>query len=433
VRAALLLARKDLHTLVRSKRVMALLALYPIAIALLVLYLMQGSREQSIALVNEDRADSELRIGDETFSIDTYKEQAEKSGATIVELERDEAMRALDEGQVLGVLVIPRRTFAKLNTQLSPAKLQFYTGDNARGTEVTHVVRGLIYRINLRISDALVDTNAQYLKTLVEGGEVEVNGDEYELYGLDPIHDDLEEVREEVDDEELQDKVDRAIEFADDAGLALELAEGALNATASPIRLEHVREEGKSQLLTAQALSFVLAVAVMFICTIVVASSLATEREDRVLGRMMRSHLRSWQVIAGKLLFGATLGLLLVAGLFIVFAVLEHQAWARLPVLASIAASALGALLATLTRDARAATLVALLVILPLVPMALLPTNDVAESVSLAFPLEPARQLFNAVLFEQHPTDEILRGAGNLLLITAVAGALCLRLLRRLI
>jgi ABC-type Na+ efflux pump permease subunit len=439
VNAIWLLARKDLRTLARSRPVLFLFAIYPIALALLLGILISDSGEPSIALVNEDKSGSSVTIGDKKFGIDTYKKQAEESGVEIVELDRDEALRALDEGQVAGVLLIPNGSIAKLRTQLSPTTLRFYTGDTALGATTTQRVRGVIYNINLDISEALVETNAEYLKTLVTGGTVEVNGDEFDLYGLDPVSEDLTDLKDRIDDESDRDTLDDAIDFADKAGIGLELADNALEATAAPIRLERASSEGKSIFLTAQALSFALAVALMFICTILVASSLAGERDDRVLGRLLRSSVSGWQVLVSKLLFGATIGMGFATGLFVVFAVLERQHWERLPLLAvatiiaSISASTIGTLLATITRDARVATLVALLVVLPLVPLTLLPTSPLADSISQLMPLEPARKMFNGVLFDTNPVDAIRQGTLHLLAIAAIAGTLSVRFLRRLI
>lgn len=442
MKVALLLARKDLRALARSRTLVVLLVAYPLLLALLVGGVLLRQGPPRIAYVNEDGGASGVRIGEETFSLDSYVQRAERGGVDVVRLDRDEALRSLDEGQVAGVLIVPRGTTAKLKTQLSGTEVTFVTGDDPFGDVVAQRVQGVVYGINLRISAALIETNRDYLDTLVTGGEVNVNGDRYDLYGLAPIEDDLRDVQDELEDqnvpEELLDRISRAIEFADDAGAAIGLADNALEATAAPIRLEREREAGKSPLLTAQALGFALATSIAFVCTVLVAASLAAERDEGVLGRVLAGMARGWQVLVGKLVLGGVLAVGFSVGIFAVVTLLAPQAWARLPLLlacvvvASLAASAIGALLAVLTRDAGTATLAGILLVLPLLPLSLVGGDTPLSWISELFPVAPSRALFNAALFDAHPWDSVLRDGSQLLLIAAVAGAGALRGLRRL-
>jgi len=441
VRQVLLLARKDLRSLVRSPWAVLLLIAYLLAMTGLLGWMFTSQPEPRIALVNEDKTGDSVKIGSERFGIETYREQAERSGVTIVESERDEALRALDQGQVAGVLLIPNGAIAKLRTQLSPTTLKLYTGNHALGRTTLQRVRGVVYRINLQISEALIETNAAYLKTLVTGGEVEVSGETYELAGLDPIKKDLEDVLNRLGDdatEEDEEALQTAIEFAEDASIALELADNALEATAAPIRLEHEDAEGKGPLLTATALSYGLAILVAFFASVIVAASLAAERDERVLGRLLRGIVRPWHVIGSKLVFGSVAAFVVAATITIPVALFADQAWSRLPLLipcillAGLASAGLGSLLAVLTRNAGAATLATILVIMPLVLLSLVP-GETALLLSRGGPIAPAQNLFNSVLFELHPVRESLGPLLQLALFTVVTAGLSARLLRRLV
>jgi hypothetical protein len=443
IRTPFLLARKDVRMLARTRGLLLLLILYPLVVAAIVGGVLLQQGPPKVAFVNEDKTGDAVSIGEKEFSISDYVERAEKNGVQIERMSRDEAERSLDDGQVAAVLVIPQGTVAKLETQLSGADLDFLIGDNPLGTIVAQRMRGVIYNINLSISEAFIDANREYLDKLVTGGEVVVEGDHFDLYGLSPIEQDLEEARDQLDDDpdangDLLDRLDRAIEFAHDAGTAIGLADNALEATAAPVRLDVERTAGKSPLLTAQAMSFALAVSIAFVCVVLVGASLAAEKDEAVLGRLLRGLASAWQVVAGKLLLGALLAVLFSSGLFVSFAVLEDQVWARLPlllgavVLVSLACSSIGALIAVLTRDARTATLVGILLILPLAPLALVGTEGVVAWIEGALPVAPARALFNAVLFDSNPWEEIRTRGIQLLLIAAVPCVIATRLLRRL-
>lgn len=442
MRVPLLLAAKDVRMLARTRALLLLLLLYPLAVAAIVGGVLLQQGPPSIAFVNEDASGDVVRIGDREFSVSDYVRRAERNGVEVVEMDREQAERALDDGQVAGILVVPQGTVAKLKTQLSGADLRFIVGDNPLGSVVAQRMRGVIYNINLAISEALVETNREYLDKLVTGGEVVVEGDEFDLYGLAPIEDDLREARDELEDagadEELIERLDRAIEFADDAGTAIGLADNALEAAAAPVRLKVQRTEGKSPLLTAQALGFALAVSIAFVCVVLVGASLAAEKDEAVLGRLLRGLAAPWQVLAGKLLLGALLAITFCSGLFVAFAVLEPQAWTRLPLLllavtvASVACSAIGAFIAVLVRDARTATLVGILLILPLAPLALVGTEGPIAWLENALPVAPSRDLFNAVLFETDPWETVRARGLQLLAIALVPGVLAARGLRRL-
>src|SRR5690606_9602341 len=136
-----------------------LLVLYPLVVAAIVGGVLLQQGPPTIAFVNEDASGDVVRIGDAEFAIEDYVRRAERNGVQVIELDRDEAERALNDGQVAGVLVIPQGTVAKLQTQLSGADLDFLVGDNPLGAVVAQRMRGVIYNINLSISDALIDAN----------------------------------------------------------------------------------------------------------------------------------------------------------------------------------------------------------------------------------------------------------------------------------
>lgn len=443
MRAPWLLLRSDLRMLARTRALTVLLVAYPLVIALVVGGILLHQGPPRIAFVNEDLTGNEVEIGDQKFSLDEYVERAEKEGVDVVRLDREEADRALADGQVAGVLVVPGGTMARLRTQLSGVPIEFHTGEGALGNVVAQRMRGVVYQINLRISRALIKTNAEYLQTLVDGGRVTVNDDSYDLYGLDPVAEDLKDAQKELEeiediDPELLERIERAVEFADDAGSAIGLADNALEATAAPIRLKVEQPKGTSPILTAQAMAFALAALVSFVCIVLVGASLASEREDAVLSRLLRGITNPLQIIAGKLLFGAVLACIVSLGLFAAFAAFEPQAWARLPLLlgcvivSAFACGGIGALIAVLVRDARTATLVGILIVLPLVPLMLVGIDGPAAWVLAAFPLDASRTLFNAVLFEHDPWHEVGQRSAQLLAIAVVTGGIAARLLRRL-
>lgn len=445
MRNVFLLARTDLRMLIRTRSLIALLAAYPLLVALVVGSILLNQGPPKIAFVNEDLTGKSVEIGKHKFSIDEYVNRAEKEGVDIVRLDRKEANRALASGQVAGVLVIPAGTVARMQTQLSATPIEFYVGDGAIGSVVAQRMRGVIYQVNLRISAALIDTNRRYLQILVDGGDVTVSGKTYDLHGLSPASKDLKQLREQLEQDpgaatsDELDNLDSVIDFAKDAGTAIGLADKALDATAAPIRLKVTKPTGTSPLFTAQALSFALATLISFVCVVLTGSLLAGERDDAVLARMLGRIISPLQAVTAKIIVGSLLGTMLSTGLFIAFALLEPQAWGRLPILmvaaaiSSAACGAIGALIAVITRTANIATLVGILLVLPLIPLMLVNVGGVAGWVVSVLPLEPSRVMFNTLLFDHNPWKEAALKATQLLALTLLVGAVATRYLRRLI
>jgi ABC-type Na+ efflux pump permease subunit len=443
LRTALTLARKDLRMLARTRVLLALLVIYPLVITAILGAILLHQGPPSIAYVNEDKTGDVVQIGADRFSVSSYIHQAEGNGVNVVQTDRSTAERMLAEGQVAGVLIVPQGTVARLQTQLAGANLEFEVGDSAIGGIVAQRMQGIIYSINLRISEALIQTNRSYLNALVTGGKVDVAGRQFQLYGLRPAGDTLTAARAQLAasgaDAKLLGQFDATVEFARLASAAIGLADNALEATAAPVRISVQHEHGKSSVLTAQAISFALAAAISFVCIVLVAASLAGERDEAVLGRLLRGLASARSIVLGKLLLGAGLALAFTAGLFVVFGILAPQAWARLPlllgavVLTSAACSGIGALIAVLARDARTATLAGILLVLPLVPLSLVSLHGWGGRVESIFPVAPSRRLFNAVLFDASPWHTMLTSGGALLASALVTSWLAARLLRRLV
>ncbi len=433
-----LIIRKDLRLLARSRMLLALVVTYPLLVALVAgAVLVTSGSNATVALVNEAGIDA-ISLGDETFEIDGYLERVADEITVQSMPTTAEAMRALDAGQVDAVLVVPPSFRETAETMLSPAELRFYTGDNPLGDLIAERARGAIYALNLDLSSQLIEVNSGYLRTLVDGGDAVVVGQRYSLLGLSPAIDLLEEIIERSDDPRIRSDAEQMISFAQDASLAMNFAGGALEATARPVELVRVSAEGASPALSARALSYVAALVGALLCAVVAASFTAAERDEGVGSRLLQGQVTPSVLIAAKVLTGALLSMLATLGLFVVFAIAESQDWLRLPLLVAAAAvagltfAALGAALATLTPDGRSAALAAVLVVLPLLPLAAAGSMDVANAVNQLFPLVPAADLFNTVLYETRPARGIATGVAHLVAIGAVLTAVAVRRAGRL-
>jgi len=195
-----------------------------------------------------------------------------------------------------------------------------------------------------------------------------------------------------------------------------------------------------------QAYAFALSLA--FVCVLLAAAAIASERDENVLGRLARGLVRLGEFIVEKIAFATVLALALGIALAVVFGVVIEvadltggQPWRRVPLLlvglalAGAAFGAFGVLIGVIAREARTASLVGFLVALPLVLLGLLPegTSAVAGGISAAFPLAHAVDFFEAALYDVDPWGRLGREAAWLAGLGAAFGAAARIGVRRLL
>src|SRR4051794_38321713 len=124
---------KDLQILRRSKLLVALLVIYPIAIATLMGFaLSSGPDKPRVAFLNqvpENRGT--IRIGGEKISVSTYTDELFKAIEKVPVANRIEALKKVRSGEALAAVVIPPDFTTKLSTGgFSSAEVEVvYNGD----------------------------------------------------------------------------------------------------------------------------------------------------------------------------------------------------------------------------------------------------------------------------------------------------------------
>lgn len=430
-----LLARKDLRVMRRSKALGIVLVLYPVLLALLVSALvLRANSHATLAVVNED-AKKSVEIAGTTFTIDEYRKRIDEN-VELKDMTRREAMDALAANDVQGVIVVPEGFFDSLGSLVTLPHIELYTKDNPFGEVIAQRVRGAVYSANLDLSTAVIDANSGYLDALVDGGQVSLLGQHFDVLGLKPAEEILRQAREHVPASEQAD-LDRVIDFAGDAATGIGYADDALEATASPIRLTHIFDESHGNQLLGRGIAVIVAAAMTLLCLVAVAMLTAAEGEERVSRRLRSAGVSTAQLLGSKLIVGCAIGLLSAVAVGIAAYLGLPDVNDRVPLLvAAVLVSApafagFGVLAATLVADARGAALVAVLIALPLMLLSLL-DNDVARAFVQIFPFEPAQQLYSHVLFDVDPWPEIGTRVAQLLGLTLVSFAIAARLIRRI-
>lgn len=413
-----LLLGKDLRVLRRSPALLAALVLYPLLFAVLVgLVVRFASDRPLVAFVDLDGLPEELTIAGESFDVQNVIEQV-NDRADLVTMSEEEAEGRLETGEVVAAIVVPRGFAAKLRGMVESPELELRTGRGGLAGRFELQTEALVYRLNRLLQEAYISANLEYVELLVTGGEASFLGEEFDVVGLEEAGRLLVSLRTRTSDPEALAEIDELSNFVDEATLALEQTDETLRATANPIELATDRRAGRTWLLGAQLQAYALALTLAFVCVLLAAGAVAAERDENVVGRLVRGLIRLSELVAVKVLLGAVVAVAIGLALALVFGAAAEitgveggEPWARLPLLtlglalAGAAFGAFGVLLGVLARESRTAVLVAFLVTLPLVLLGVVPEGSVAAAgwLSALFPFRHAVDFFEAALFDLDP------------------------------
>jgi ABC-2 type transport system permease protein len=430
-----LLLGKDFRVLARSPALLAALIVYPIVFAVLVgLVVRYANDRPRVAFVDLDDLPRVLAVGGEEFDVERVIDEANES-AELVPMSEEEANRELENGEVVAVIVVPRGFASRLRGMVESPRLVLKTTQGGLAGRVEQQTQALVYNLNRLLQTAYIESNLEYIKLILEGGEGSFLGNEFDVVGLDEAARILGEIQEQTDDPVVQAEAEKLEVFVREARLALGASDDSLRATANPIELEVDSQAGRTWLLSAQLQAYAFGLTLAFICVLIAAAAMAAERDENVIGRLARGLVRLSELVAVKVLLAAALGVALGLALAIVFGVLAEafavpggEPWERIPLLAiglaiaGAAFGAFGALIGVIAREARTAVLVAFLAALPIVLVGLVPEGSVSALgwLSDLFPFRHAIRFFEAALFDLDPWGTLAREALWLLGLTLV-------------
>jgi ABC-2 type transport system permease protein len=440
---------KDLQILRRSPLVTALLVVYPVAIAVLIGFaLSRGPDKPRVAFLNQVPADSSASIGDREFDQATVRtELCERIECVVVDSEQ-EARSMVADGEVLAALVIPPdlvdrlRSLTGLEPEQPTVTVLVNEDDPLKAEIVDDRIQALVGEANLLVAREIAGQAGGYLDLLVEGGSFDfpLLGEGVEILGLKRAGAILDDVRAELPENAAQAKaLDRVIRFATLASENLDFALPILGAVAQPIEVDKESVSGSSPALD----SFAIAVTLMFVTVLLVAGSLALEREENAFARLTRGLVGETALLAEKLLLGIAVSLLLtllmLAGLslFVPIDWGRFAIWIPAIVAGGAAYAAFGAAIGAAAREVRASSLLAFMVSLPIAFLSLVPSGSVGpgayeaiEVAAFVFPFDAALRAIEGALDSAGPSvpAAVLHLAG----LTLAYGLLARLALRRL-
>lgn len=410
---------KDLQILRRSPLLTALLVIYPIVVALLIGFaLSRGPEKPRVAFLNEVPQDTPLSIGNEDFDLTGARSSLCDRIECVRVHSRAEAREEVESGEVLGALILPEDLVDKLEGVASgvgePPTVEVLVNeeDPLKAQLVDDRISSLLTEANLRLSRAVSNVTLSYLDLLVSGGDFDFLGQSFNVLGLQNTERILRSARSDLPKGSFErEAVDQVIQFAELARENLGFADSLLSSVSQPIQVDKEVVNGGSPDLDAFTISVAATVTLMFVTVLLVAGSLALEREENAFARLTRGLISPTGLLVEKLLLGVACSLLVTLLLLGGLSFLVHINWGRTPqilvaILAGGAAfAALGAALGGAAREVRASSLLAFMISLPIAFISLVPSGTVGpalfsviEVIRALFPFAPGRDAMESAL-----------------------------------
>jgi ABC-type multidrug transport system permease subunit len=442
---------KDLQILRRSPLVSALLIIYPVVIAVLVGFaLSRGPDKPRVAFLNEVPKGESFNIGGNEFNENSARDELCGRIECVRVTSRDQAVQKVKDGEVLAALILPADLVSKLRSQLSTSGFEQPTvevivneEDPVKARLVNDRIDALINEANLRVSGQFSDTLIQYLDLLLQGGHLSFLGQELNVLGLKNTQRIIANVAKQLPrSDPNRAQLEQIVSFSRLARQNLDVADELLASVREPIKVDKEVVSGSQPELDNFAVSVAATITLMFVTVLLVAGSLALEREENTFRRLTRGLVSSLGLLAEKVALGVVCALVVTLLMLAGMQFFVSLDWARAPlIVAAILAggagfAAMGAAIGSAAREVRASSLLAFMISLPIAFLSLVPSGtvspamfDVIRVVTGAFPFAPAQKAMSGALDAAGPDVpvQIL----HLLALTVAYGVLARIALRR--
>ncbi len=412
---------KDLQILQRSKLLVGLLIVYPIAIATLMGFaLSSGPDEPRVAFLSQvpENRDT-IRIGGEKIDVDTYTDELFEAIEKVDVPNRVVALEKVRSGEALAAVIIPPDFTTKLSTGgFSSASVEVvYNGDALKQSFVRSTISSKLAAADAALAKKVNELAGTYVDIIMNGGEIDVLGASFNLLGLRKADERLQTaVKSPALSPQLRRLLQPVQNFAEIGVANANRVKDVLNTVENPVKVEETVLSGRRTPLDAFAVAVAVAVSLMFVCVLLASGLLALEREENTFSRLARGLVPGGHLLAEKIVlaaacsFAVTLVMLIGVSLFVPLDWGRFGLWVLALLGGALAFAAMGVAIGCLAREVRAASLLAFLLSLPLAFLALVPSGgvspllyDIIQVISAIFPFKPTLQAIDAAINGSDP------------------------------
>jgi len=438
------LLRKDLTILARSRLLVGVLVVYPIAISLLIgLAISREPGKPRVAIVNETTPGQTVQVGGQRVEVGRYAEQLFSQVQPVRASTRAQAVAEVKAGKVLAAVVIPANIASRVASGVQKGSLEvLYDGNALEQSLVQAQLGSALAQANLGFSEQIQRALAQGIGLLLTGASSSPLGAPEHLIGLNQIPAKLSGIIARQQPGPDRTALVRMEAFASFAAENLRLARNVLSTIGQPIEVKSTLIQGRRTPLNTFAVVVAVSVSLMFVCVLLASGGMALEREEHTLARLVRGLVTRELLLLEKGLLAAGCSLVMAfamlagVGAFVTLDWSRAGLWLIALAVGSAGFAALGVAIGALAREVRSASLLAFLLSLPLAFLALVPSGSVASGlydaigvISFAFPFKASLQALDAAVNRSSPA--LALSLAHVAALTIVFGALARLGLRR--
>jgi ABC-type multidrug transport system permease subunit len=405
---------KDLQILKRSPLLVALLVVYPVAIALMIGFALSSPPgKPTVALYDAVPAgQGEVSIGSQHVNIAHYASQLFASVDAIRVNSRAEAIAKVRNGQAQAALIIPGDIVAQINSLITQGvgrptvELILNTSNPLERGVAQQAITARASQVEQAVSKQVLGVAVTDLQKVLNGGTLDFLGQSVPLLGLRDTRAIVQGTIASLPAKSpLRTALGQVADFADLAISGFNFATPVLSSICSPLTIQQSELAGKTTPTASYAAAIAVIVSLMFVGVLLAAGLLALERSENAYSRLIRGLVTPASLLSEKVVLsaGAAAAVTLLMSAFV--SLFVHLDWERFPLwiaalgLGGLAFGALGVAIGGLARDVSVASLMAFVLTLPIAFVALVPGDAVSgtlrsilDAVAFVFPFRAALQ-----------------------------------------
>lgn len=408
---------KDLQILRRSPLLVALLVIYPIAIALMIGFAVSSPPGKPKVAFYSGVAPGrgKIKFGNQQINVSQYATQLFQSIQPIKVNSREEAIAKVRDGEALAALIVPGDIPAQIQSLVttgvgSPTvELVLSDKDPIQRQFADQAIKARLSDVEQAVSKQVLRVATSDLQQVLNGGSIEFLGRNFPLLGLRNSRTILQgTVASLPRHSALVAPLRQVIRFADLAIAGLGFASPVLGSIGTPLTVQQTELAGRTTPTDLYAAAIAVIVSLMFVTVLLASAMLAVERSENAYARLVRGLVSPGRVLWEKVGLAAGCAGAVALLMSVCVSLFVHMAWGRFPLwvlalgVGGLAFGALGVAIGALAREVSTASLLAFLLSLPVAFIALVPANAVSgglksvlDAIAFAFPFRAALQAAN--------------------------------------
>jgi ABC-2 family transporter protein len=387
---------KDLQILRRSPLLVALLIVYPIALALMIGFALSSPPgKPKVAFYSEvPTGHGRISFGNQQINISSYASQLFQSIQPIRVHSRAEAIAKVKDGQALGALIVPADIVSQIQSLVttgvgSPTVELILNSSNPLERQfVQQAISVRLSQVEQAVSKQVLRIAITDLQQVLNGGTINFAGQNFHLLGLRVSRSIVEGAGAALPPSSpLRPALRQVVSFASLAIAGLGFASPVLQSIGTPLTVDQTQLAGRTTPTDSYAVTIAVIVSLMLVTLLLAAGMLALERSEHAYSRLVRGLVTPGRLLSEKIALAAVCAgpvALLMAALVSSFVHLDwsrFELWIVALAFAGLAFGALGVAIGGLAREVSAASLMALLLSLPIAFVALVPSDAVSAGV----------------------------------------------------